>query len=106
MANELLGYYVHPQTEVWITGEKNHTFCEQTVAEDRKCSISMGPDYTVADHFVYFDTDLKKMCGQPFIGAALPFDLFNAVKVIPPLPKPIENLVGRALSRIVDRFLP
>lgn len=63
--------------------------------------MSLGPVYSVPDHVVYFDTNLGNVLGQPLIYAYLPFTLLNPVDVLPPLPKPIENLIGGVAGKLV-----
>lgn len=81
-------------------------FCNDRYAEDPKCSMSMGPVYTVVDHLLYFDTNLGSVFGQPLSLASLPLGLFNPVKVLPPLPKKIENLFGAAASEGLGKSSP
>ncbi|XP_037038648.1 lipase-like [Bradysia coprophila] len=104
--NILGDYYIQPQTEFWINGEKGQKFCCQTVYEDPECGMSMGPAYSVLDHGVYFDTNLGSILGQPLLFAHLPLNLLNPVDVLPPLPKPIENLIGGLASGVVGALVP
>lgn len=103
IGSKLLGdFYVHPQTEYWINDEKNAQFCKRTVYEDPKCSMSIGPSYSVLDHTVYFDTNMGSVLGQPLLFAYLPFSLLNPVDHLPPLPKPIEHLIGGIASGVIS----
>jgi len=107
LGTKLLGdYYVHPQTEFWINGKAGQRFCSQCVFEDPKCSMSMGPLYTVVDHLTYFDCNVASVVGQPLVLAYLPLGLLNPVKVLPPLPKPIENLIGGIASGLLAGASP
>ena len=99
-------YYVHAQTEFWINGEAGQKFCRRDVYEDAKCSMSLGPMYGILDHPLYFDTNLASVLGQPLVFAYLPFGILNPVYTIPPLPKPIENLIGGAAQALVDVVAP
>lgn len=107
LGTKLLGdYYIHPQTEFWINGKENQKFCRRTFYEDPQCSMSMGPGYSVIDHGVYFDTNIGSMLGQPLIFAHLPFGLLNPVDVLPPLPKPIEHLIGGLTGGAISLVAP
>ncbi len=106
MATKLIDYYVHPQTEFWINGEKNQKYCQQTVYEDPKCSMSMGPVYSVLDHLFYFDTNVASVLGQPLQLISLPLKLLNPVDALPPLPKPIDNLIGGLAAGLTGVLSP
>lgn len=107
LGTKLLGdYYVHPQTEFWIDGIENQAFCSRNVTEDSTCSMSMGPLYSVVDHLIYFDVNTGSVLGQPLVFAYLPFWLLNPVDVLPPLPKPIENLIGGVASGLLGAVSP
>jgi len=99
-------YYIHPKTEFWINGKKGQKFCRRNVYEDSKCSMSMGPLYSIIDHLVYFDTNIGSALGQPLAFASLPFCLLNPVDVLPPLPKPIEKLIGGITGGAVGLLAP
>lgn len=68
--------------------------------------MSMGPLYTFVDHLVYFDTNLGTVFGQSAQWAALPFGILNPVDCLPPLPKPIDNLVGGVVAGAVGGLAP
>lgn len=68
--------------------------------------MSMGPAYSAIDHTVYFDTNIGSMLGQPLIFAHLPFGLLNPIKVLPPLPKPIEHLIGGLTGGAIGLLAP
>ncbi|KAG4079712.1 hypothetical protein HA402_009098 [Bradysia odoriphaga] len=99
-------YYVHPQTEFWINGRAGQKFCNRTVYEDPKCSMSVRPAYSTLDHFFYFDTNLATAFGQPFIYAYLPFNILNPVERIPPLPKRVENFIGGLIGGFAGAIVP
>lgn len=63
--------------------------------------MSLGPTYSNIDHIFYFDVNLGSVFGQPLIFAYLPFGLLDPVKDLPPLPKPIEHLIGGLASGLV-----
>jgi hypothetical protein len=85
---KMLGdYYVHCQPEYWYVDENNQRFCNTSVYEDPTCSDSMGPDYAVTDHSMYLGVDFAPcLFGQPAPWAAIPFNIFQPVGTIPPLP--------------------
>lgn len=68
--------------------------------------MSMGPVYSVIDHLVYFDTNLGSVLGQPLVFAYLPFCILNPVDVLPPLPKPIEKLIGGIAGGVIGAVAP
>ncbi|XP_037039210.1 lipase-like [Bradysia coprophila] len=107
IGTNLLGdYYVHAQTEFWIDGQQDQKFCQQNVYEDPNCSMSLGPLYNVVDHVTYFDTNLASVIGQPLVVAYLPLRLLNPVDTLPPLPKPMENLIGDTAQELVGAISP
>ncbi|KAI9292203.1 alpha/beta-hydrolase, partial [Neoconidiobolus thromboides FSU 785] len=58
----LLGY-AHHQREFWVeTPPKLNKFCDQSVYEDPNCSLSMEPELSVQDHFVYWDIHISGTC--------------------------------------------
>ncbi|KAJ6632650.1 Lipase [Pseudolycoriella hygida] len=87
-------YFIHPQTEFWIDGKKNQHFCNNTFYEDPACSMSMGPLYSLIDHVIYFDVNISDGFGQLLSIAHLPFGLLNPFEDLPPLPKPLENILS------------
>lgn len=87
--------YLHVQTEFYIDGEHGQRFCNQTVYEDRTCSMSLGPVYSALDHVTYFDVDiLVCVASNPLAFTSLPLGLFEPTKILPPLPKPISDLTS------------
>lgn len=68
--------------------------------------MSIGPTYSIFDHFFYFDTNLARAFGQPLIYAYLPFNILNPVERIPPLPKHVENLIGDTIGGLANAIVP
>lgn len=68
--------------------------------------MSMGPLYSVLDHFCYFDVDLASILGQQFQLLALPFGMLNPLRDIPPLPKKIEKQIGDTCSSFLRTLSP
>lgn len=97
-------HYVHPHTEFWINGKKDQRFCSRTVYEDPKCSMSLGPLYTIVDHLIYFDVNLAASVGQPGQLMTLPFNIFNPVDRLPPLPEKFARKISGVAKR-VNRFV-
>lgn len=74
-------------------------FCNQTVYEDPTCSNSIGPAYTLIDHFTYFDVNIDSAFAQQF-------QLASLVEIlIPPLPKFIENPLGDLSDSVIGGLL-
>lgn len=100
--------YIHPQTEYWIYGADDaQRFCNRNVYEDATCSNSIGPAYTLIDHFTYFDVSIANAFGQPLQLASIPFDILPVELVLPPLPKFMEIPLGDLLDFVIgDLLLP
>lgn len=85
--------YVHHTQEVWINGNITK-FCSKTVYEDRTCSNSMGPSYTLLDHGQYFDVDIFSCYFVEGWGGVdlitLPIG-FTPTDYIPPMPSKMYN---------------
>lgn len=97
LGTTILGdYYVHCQPEYWYVSTDDQGFCDTTVYEDPDCSDSLGPVYSALDHATYLEVNYA-ICvvGQPAPWLAIPFDIFQPVGVVQPLPQVISNfLVG------------
>ncbi|KAG4067502.1 hypothetical protein HA402_002779 [Bradysia odoriphaga] len=100
LGTTLLGdYYVHCQPEYWYVDENNQRFCDTTVYEDPTCSDSLGPDYSIADHSTYLGVNYAPcLFGQPAPWAAIPFNIFQPVGTIPPMPGFIYNFNAAAAN--------
>ncbi len=96
MGTSILGdYYIHPQPEYWINGKGNQRFADITRYNDPTCSDSMGPAYSVLDHFQYFDANyLVCYLDQPLVWLTLPASILQPVGSIPPLPEKITEFLG------------
>lgn len=106
LGTPILGdYYIHSQTEYWINGT-NGRFADDSTYEDPTCSNSMGPAYSVIDHFQYFDANLL-VCwlNQPLLWVAIP-NVVQPIGVIPPLPSFISNFLGGAIGFLVNVLGP
>lgn len=100
LGSPLLGdYYIHAQTEYWINGTDSQKFANQNVYEDSTCSNSMGPAYSVLDHFQYFDANLL-ICwlNQPGYWLAIPGNIFQPIGTLPPLPQFITDFISGAIG--------
>lgn len=109
MGFPLLGdYYIHAQTEYWINGTLGQKFADPSVYEDFTCSNSMGPAYTLVDHFTYFDANyLICFADQPGEFAAIPGGILEPVNSIPPLlPQPISNFLGGLIGFVTNLLGP
>lgn len=104
LGSPLLGdYYYHAQTEFWINGTDGQKFADQSVYEDNACCNSMGPAYSVLDHFLYFNANLL-VCwlNEPQVWLAIPAGIVQPIGLIPPLPQPISNFLSAAIGFVVD----
>lgn len=106
LGSPLMGdYYVHPQPEYWINGINDQKFADCSRYNDPNCSDSMGPAYTVLDHFQYFDANyLICWLNQPLVWTTLPANLLQPVGQIPPLPNVITNFLSAAIGFVSDLF--
>lgn len=68
--------------------------------------MSMGPMYSVVDHFTYFDVSLASAIGQPFPMLALPFGIINPFRDIPPLPRRVEKSIGDVATFLLIAISP
>lgn len=104
----LLGdYYLHAQTEYWINGTDGQKFADQSVYEDSTCSNSMGPAYSVLDHFLYFDANLL-VCwlNDPQVWLAIPTSDVQLIGIIPPLPRKLTYYLGAAIGFVTNLLGP
>lgn len=106
LGTTLLGdYYLHTQTEYWINGTYNQKFADTSVYEDPTCSDSLGPAYSVVDHFRYFDANyLICYVNQPLVFLAIPLSILQPIGTIPPLPSVISNFIGGVVGFITNIF--
>lgn len=104
--NLLYDAYVQPQTEYWINGTDGQRFCSQNFFEDATCSNSVGPAYTLIDHFTYFDVNIASAFAQPLQLLSIPFNILPVETLLPPLPKFIENPLGELLDNVIGGILP
>lgn len=103
----LYDYYVHPQTEYWINGDSGTRFCNDSVYEDPTGSDSLGPAYSVLDHGTYFNVDYGTcVLDQPLLIAAIPFDIFQPVGKVPPLPLKMSNFIDAVVDFAVNILGP
>lgn len=98
--------YIQPQTEYWINGTVGQRFCSQSVFEDPTCSNSIGPAYTLVDHFTYFDVNIASAFAQPQQLLSIPFNILPVELLLPPLPKFIADPLGDLLDSVIGGILP
>ncbi|XP_035714885.1 lipase-like isoform X3 [Folsomia candida] len=99
--------YVHHGQEVWINGEEIN-FCSKTVYEDPNCSNSLGPLYTLLDHFQYFDADIT-VCY--LVEGWLDIDLvtvegFTPTNFLPPMPTVMRGILVGLVQGGYQGLLP
>lgn len=104
LGTKILGdYYVHPQPEYWINGIDGQRFCDTSRYNDPTCSDSLGPAYSVLDHFAYFDVNyLVCFLNQPLVWLALPLSILAPTTILPPLPSVITNFLSAAIGFLTD----
>jgi len=103
-------YYYHALNEYYLKDVIGNEakFADQSVYEDRDCSNSLGPLYSPADHFKYFDVNHNE-CLADFIQefTAIPGVIFP-IEDVPEFPGFIQisiNDIGTSLINIVSPLL-
>ncbi|KAJ6649733.1 Lipase [Pseudolycoriella hygida] len=104
--NILYDFYFHPQNEYWINGSDGQKFCSQNVYEDASCSNSIGPAYSLVDHFTYFDVNIAGAFAQPLQLASIAFNILPVETSLPPLPKFIGNPLEDLLNTVIGGLVP
>jgi len=96
-------YYHHVLNEYYINGDESK-FAVPSVYEDRNCSNSLGPLYSVPDHFTYFDV-MHLQCLPDLIQefTAIPNVIFP-IEDIPEMPRFIQILLGD-LGALLSKLL-
>lgn len=74
-----------------------------SIHEDPTCSDSLGPAYSVIDHYFYLNVNYWAcFVDQAEEFLALPYGIFDPVKVLPPLPTPIYNFEADFIDSVVN----